>query len=123
MTQDDKATVGDTITYTIFLQASGGSDIGEGKLNITDVLDDFVEHIMVRGLKDYLRLETDLKEQQIENIIEPSDNRVDHANIRNGRKAKGSDGKKPLRKVNICIYAQIDGSDQAILTMNAPQHV
>ena len=48
------------------------------------VLDDFVEHIMVRGLKDYLRLETDLKEQQIENIIEPSDNRVDHANISNG---------------------------------------
>ena len=48
------------------------------------VLDDFVEHIMVRGLKDYLRSETDLKEQQIENIIEPSDNRVDHANISNG---------------------------------------
>ena len=40
-----------------------------------------------------------------------------------GGEQKAQMEKKPLRKVNICIYAQIDGSDQAILAMNAPQHV
>ena len=45
------------------------------------VLDDFIEHIMVYGMKDYLREETNLTSDVIDSIIDPSDNRVDHANI------------------------------------------
>ena len=48
------------------------------------VLDDFVEHITLKGIKDYLRDQSDLNEQDIDIIIEPSDNRVDHANINLG---------------------------------------
>ena len=48
------------------------------------VLDDFVEHIMVKGMKDYLRSETTLEEREIENVIEPSDENVSHSNISQG---------------------------------------
>ena len=45
------------------------------------VLDDFVEHIMVRGIKQYLRDQTDLREDTIQNIVDPETNDVDHAGI------------------------------------------
>lgn len=48
------------------------------------VLDDFVEHVTVEGIKDYIRDQSELKEEDIKFIIEPSDNRVDHANINLG---------------------------------------
>ena len=48
------------------------------------VLDDFVEHIMVKGMKEYLRSETVLEEHEIEKVIEPSNNTIDHANISQG---------------------------------------
>ena len=45
------------------------------------VLDDFIEHVVVYGMKDYLRDETNLTSDMIDSIVDPSDNRVDHANI------------------------------------------
>ena len=45
------------------------------------VLDEFVEHIMVKGMKEYLRSNTTLEEEEIEKVIEPSDNTIDHAKI------------------------------------------
>ena len=48
------------------------------------VLDDFVEHIMVNGMKQYLRKETDLKENIIKQIVDPAETKVDHANLSQG---------------------------------------
>ena len=48
------------------------------------VLDDFVEHIMVYGLKDFLREETRLSEETINNIVDPAEKDVDHSNISMG---------------------------------------
>ena len=48
------------------------------------VLDDFIEHIMVHGVKKYLREHTDLKEEVIKNIVDPAEINVDHANISMG---------------------------------------
>ena len=48
------------------------------------VLDDFVEHIMVSGMKQYLRKETDLKENIIKQIVDPGETKVDHAKISQG---------------------------------------
>ena len=45
------------------------------------VLDDFIEHIIVYGMKQYLRDETNLTNDIINTIIDPSDDTVDHANI------------------------------------------
>ena len=45
------------------------------------VLDDFVEHIMVYGLKDYLREETQLSEETISKIVDPAGEDVDHIKI------------------------------------------
>ena len=45
------------------------------------VLDDFVEHIMVKGMKEYLRSNTTFEVEEIEKVIEPSDNTIDHANL------------------------------------------
>ena len=45
------------------------------------VLDDFVEHIMVYGLKDYLREETQLSEETISKIVDPAGKDVDHIKI------------------------------------------
>ena len=45
------------------------------------VLDDFVEHIMVYGLKKYLKEETELDEYTINKITDPSDVEVDHADL------------------------------------------
>ena len=45
------------------------------------VLDDFIEHIMVYGIKNYLREETNLTTNIIDSIVDPSENKVDHANI------------------------------------------
>ena len=48
------------------------------------VLDDFVEHIMVNGMKQYLRKETTLNDDMIRKIVDPGDTSVDHANISQG---------------------------------------
>ena len=48
------------------------------------VLDDFVEHIMVNGMKQYLKQETNLKETVIKQIVDPGETKVDHANISQG---------------------------------------
>ena len=48
------------------------------------VLDDFVEHVTVSGIKRYLREESNLDNKIINTVIEPSDNRIDHANINLG---------------------------------------
>ena len=48
------------------------------------VLDDFVEHIVVKGMKNYLRRNTDIEEYKIEKVIEPSDMRIDHAHLSTG---------------------------------------
>merc|ERR1712215_29805 len=49
------------------------------------VLDDFVEHIMVYGLKDYLREETQLSEETISKIVDPTGKDVDHIKISLGK--------------------------------------
>ena len=64
-----------------------------------------------------------LQIQHVSNLVCGTVVEKNHAEIKNGQKSRILRWKKPLRKVNICIYAQIDGSDQAILTMKAPQHV
>ena len=48
------------------------------------VLDDFIEHIMVHGVKEYLRESTNLEEKIIENIVDPAETKVDHANMSMG---------------------------------------
>ena len=48
------------------------------------VLDDFVEHIMVRGIKNYLRKKTNLREDIIKNVVEPEEQDVDHAHLSKG---------------------------------------
>ena len=48
------------------------------------VLDDFVEHIMVKGIKQYLQQKSNLKQGIINNIVDPADNNVDHANLSKG---------------------------------------
>ena len=48
------------------------------------VLDDFVEHIMVYGLKDFLTRETQLTEATISQIVDPADMSIDHKNISMG---------------------------------------
>lgn len=48
------------------------------------VLDDFVEHILVKGMKQYLKSETNLEESEIDKIVEPSDMNVDHFHISQG---------------------------------------
>ena len=48
------------------------------------VLDDFVEHIMVSGMKQYLRKETNLTENVIKQIVDPGEIKVDHAKISQG---------------------------------------
>ena len=45
------------------------------------VLDDFIEHIMVYGIKKYLKEETILDENTINNIVDPSEVQVDHADL------------------------------------------
>ena len=48
------------------------------------VLDDFIEHIMVYGMKNYLREETNLTSEVISRIVDPAEVKVDHANINLG---------------------------------------
>ena len=48
------------------------------------MLDDFVEHIMVRGIKNYLRKKTNLREDIIKNVVEPEEQDVDHAHLSKG---------------------------------------
>ena len=48
------------------------------------VLDDFVEHIMVKGIKQYLHQESNLNKDIINNIVDPAEENVDHANISKG---------------------------------------
>ena len=48
------------------------------------VLDDFVEHIIVYGIKDFLTKETQLDKNTIDNIFDPADDRVDHAKLNMG---------------------------------------
>ena len=48
------------------------------------VLDDFVEHIMVYGLKEFLTSETQLTEATINQIVDPADMNIDHKNINKG---------------------------------------
>ena len=37
------------------------------------VLDDFIEHIMVYGMKNYLREETNLTSEVIDRIVDPAE--------------------------------------------------
>ena len=48
------------------------------------VLDDFVEHIMVYGLKKFLSEETSLSRQIIANIVDPAEENIDHAALNMG---------------------------------------
>ena len=48
------------------------------------VLDDFVEHIIVYGIKDFLRKETQLDKPTIDKIVDPAEERVDHSKINMG---------------------------------------
>ena len=48
------------------------------------VLDDIIEQIMVYGMKNYLREETNLTSKVIDRIEDPAEVEVDHVNINLG---------------------------------------
>ena len=48
------------------------------------VLDSFVEHVMITGLREYLKNNTDLEEQDLCDIIYPSENGIDHKDMSMG---------------------------------------
>ena len=48
------------------------------------VLDDFVEHIMVYRLKEFLTSNTDLTEEVISQIVDPAEVAIDHRNLSMG---------------------------------------
>ena len=48
------------------------------------VPNDFVEHIMVHGVKKYLREQTTLQNEIIDRIVDPADTNVDHARLSMG---------------------------------------
>ena len=48
------------------------------------VIENFLKHILVKGLKDYLRKNTQLSPQVISRVIDPTENEIDHKDINEG---------------------------------------
>ena len=48
------------------------------------VIENFLKHILVKGLKDYLRKNTQLSPQVISRVVDPTENEIDHKAINEG---------------------------------------
>ena len=48
------------------------------------VIENFLKHILVKGLKEYLRKNTQLSPQVISRVVNPTENEIDHKDINEG---------------------------------------